>query len=93
MAFRYRRILLVGATSGIGTAMADKLISECARVTAMVRRQDWLDAFVNKHSPENVRPRSSLGFRWVSEVEAAVIRAVQYVLLYEETERWPCRGR
>jgi hypothetical protein len=27
------------------------------------------------------------GFKWASEVEAVVMRAVQYVLLYEETKR------
>lgn len=52
MAFPYRRILLVGATSGIGAAMADKLISEGAQVIAVGRRQDRLDAFVQKHGPE-----------------------------------------
>lgn len=52
MAFNYKRVLLVGATSGIGAAMADKLILEGAKVIAVGRRQDRLDAFVQKHGPE-----------------------------------------
>jgi NADPH:quinone reductase-like Zn-dependent oxidoreductase len=52
MGFRYNCVLLVGATSGIGAAMADKLVEEGARVIAVGRRQDRLDAFVKKHGPE-----------------------------------------
>ncbi|KAK4041539.1 hypothetical protein C8A01DRAFT_14718 [Parachaetomium inaequale] len=52
MAFNYKRVLLVGATSGIGAAMADKLVLEGAKVIAVGRRQERLDAFVQKHGPE-----------------------------------------
>ncbi|KAH8897122.1 NAD(P)-binding protein [Thozetella sp. PMI_491] len=52
MPFQYKRILLVGATAGIGAAMADKLIQEGAKVIAVGRRQDRLDAFVEKHGKE-----------------------------------------
>ncbi|KAL2171142.1 hypothetical protein VTG60DRAFT_3657 [Thermothelomyces hinnuleus] len=52
MAFNYKRVLLVGATSGIGEAMADKLVVEGAKVIAVGRRQERLDAFVQKHGPE-----------------------------------------
>jgi NADP-dependent 3-hydroxy acid dehydrogenase YdfG len=52
MSFNYKRVLLVGATSGIGAAMADKLILEGAKVIAVGRRQERLDAFVQKHGPE-----------------------------------------
>lgn len=52
MAFQYKRVLLVGATSGIGAAMADKLILEGAKVIAVGRRQERLDAFIQKHGPE-----------------------------------------
>ncbi|KAL2174654.1 uncharacterized protein P884DRAFT_302230 [Thermothelomyces heterothallicus CBS 202.75] len=55
MAFNYKRVLLVGATSGIGAAMADKLVVECAKVIAVGRRQERLDAFVQKHGPEKAR--------------------------------------
>ncbi|KAK4031585.1 hypothetical protein C8A01DRAFT_21224 [Parachaetomium inaequale] len=52
MSFCYKCVLLVGATSGIGAAMADKLILEGAKVIAVGRRQERLDAFVEKHGPE-----------------------------------------
>ncbi len=45
----YKCVLLVGATSGIGASMADKLIEEGAHVVAVGRRQHRLDAFVEKH--------------------------------------------
>lgn len=52
MAFNYKCILLIGATSGIGAAMADKLVLEGAKVIAVGRRQERLDAFVQKHGSE-----------------------------------------
>ncbi|RFU81178.1 hypothetical protein TARUN_1024 [Trichoderma arundinaceum] len=52
MVFQYKRVLLVGATAGIGAAMADKLIEEGSKVIAVGRRQDRLDAFVAKHGAE-----------------------------------------
>ncbi|KAL7949443.1 NAD(P)-binding protein [Trichoderma barbatum] len=52
MVFQYKRVLLVGATAGIGAAMADKLIAEGSKVIAVGRRQERLDAFVAKHGAE-----------------------------------------
>jgi NADP-dependent 3-hydroxy acid dehydrogenase YdfG len=49
MPFAYKRVLLVGATAGIGAAMAERLIAEGAKVVVVGRRQDRLDAFVQKH--------------------------------------------
>ena len=49
MSFPYKRVLLLGATSGIGLAMANRLIKEGCEVTAVGRRQDRLDAFVKEH--------------------------------------------
>ncbi|OHE97550.1 hypothetical protein CORC01_07165 [Colletotrichum orchidophilum] len=51
MSFPHKQVLLVGATSGIGAAMADKLIKNGAKVIAVGRRQERLDAFVKKHGP------------------------------------------
>ncbi|KAH7128255.1 hypothetical protein B0J11DRAFT_431887 [Dendryphion nanum] len=45
MTFPYKHILLIGATSGIGKAMADRFISENIQVTAVGRRQERLDEF------------------------------------------------
>lgn len=51
MSFPYKHILLIGATSGIGKAMADKLIAEGIHITSVGRRQDRLDAFVSEYGP------------------------------------------
>lgn len=52
MGFPYKTVLLVGATSGIGAGLADKLIREGSRVIAVGRRQDRLDAFIANHGVE-----------------------------------------
>ena len=52
MSFPYKRVLLVGATSGIGLAMAEKLITSGIKVIAVGRRQSKLDSFVQKHGSE-----------------------------------------
>ena len=49
MSFLYKHILVVGATSGIGAAMADRLVQEGSKVIAVGRRQDRLDDFIRKH--------------------------------------------
>lgn len=43
---------MVGATSGIGAAMADRLVQEGSKVIAVGRRQDRLDDFVRKHGKD-----------------------------------------
>lgn len=53
MGFPYNTVLLVGATSGIGAALADRLVQEGSKVIAVGRRQERLDAFVQKHSDAN----------------------------------------
>ncbi|KAF2190157.1 short-chain dehydrogenase/oxidoreductase [Zopfia rhizophila CBS 207.26] len=59
MAFPYKHVCLVGATSGIGRAMADRLIAEGVKVTAVGRRQDRLNEFVKEHGKTKA---SSLAF-------------------------------
>lgn len=49
MSFPYKHVLLVGATAGIGKGLADRLIKEGVKVTAVGRRQDRLDKFVKEH--------------------------------------------
>jgi NADP-dependent 3-hydroxy acid dehydrogenase YdfG len=52
MSFPYKHVLLVGATSGIGRAMAYHFIANGVKVTAVGRRQERLDEFVDKHGKE-----------------------------------------
>ena len=52
MPFPYKCVVMVGATSGIGGAMAEKLVSEGSKVIVVGRRKDRLDAFVQKHGKD-----------------------------------------
>lgn len=52
MSFPYRHVLIIGATSGIGRAMADHFIANGIRVTAVGRRQDRLGEIVAQHGSE-----------------------------------------
>ena len=52
MSFPYKRVLLIGATSGIGLGMANKLIASGIKVIAVGRRADRLDAFVAQHGAD-----------------------------------------
>lgn len=52
MAFPYKHVLLVGATAGIGRAMADRLVESGVKVTAVGRRKERLDEFVQKHGED-----------------------------------------
>jgi short-subunit dehydrogenase involved in D-alanine esterification of teichoic acids len=50
--FPYKRVVLIGATSGIGKAMADRLVREGVKVVAVGRREDRLDDFVRTHGAD-----------------------------------------
>jgi NADP-dependent 3-hydroxy acid dehydrogenase YdfG len=52
MSFPYKHVLLVGATAGIGRAMADHFISHGIKVTAVGRRQERLDQYIAQHGSE-----------------------------------------
>ncbi|KAL2065604.1 hypothetical protein VTL71DRAFT_3274 [Oculimacula yallundae] len=52
MSLPYKHVLLIGATSGIGSGMADQLARSGVKVTAVGRRQDRLDAFVAEHGSD-----------------------------------------
>lgn len=49
MGFQYKQVLMIGGTAGIGAAMADRLVQEGSKVIVVGRRQDRIDAFVQKH--------------------------------------------
>ncbi|KAJ5594620.1 uncharacterized protein N7459_000828 [Penicillium hispanicum] len=52
MSFPYKHVLLIGATAGIGRAMADRFAETGLKVTAVGRRQERLDEFVNKYGAD-----------------------------------------
>jgi len=52
MPFPYKTVLITGATSGIGLALAERMIANGIFVIAVGRRQDRLDAFVAKHGSD-----------------------------------------
>lgn len=49
MAFSYKHVLLIGATSGIGKGMAEALVEAGIKVTAVGRREERLNEFVQKY--------------------------------------------
>lgn len=49
MGFEYKKVLLIGATSGIGAAFADTLVKNGVFVIGVGRRKDRLESFVQKH--------------------------------------------
>ncbi|KAI9753348.1 MAG: hypothetical protein M4579_005206 [Chaenotheca gracillima] len=54
MPFPYKKVLVLGATSGIGLALAERIIKEGSSVIAVGRRQANLDALVQKHGSDKV---------------------------------------
>jgi NADP-dependent 3-hydroxy acid dehydrogenase YdfG len=54
----YKQVLVIGATSGIGQAMASRLVKEGSKVIAVGRRQDRLDTFVKEHGKEKAASAS-----------------------------------
>ncbi|KAJ5085683.1 hypothetical protein N7532_010454 [Penicillium argentinense] len=51
MAFPYKKIIILGATSGIGHTLAERLIQNGSFVIAVGRRKENIDLFVQKHGP------------------------------------------
>ncbi|PNS20314.1 Zinc-type alcohol dehydrogenase-like protein [Sphaceloma murrayae] len=52
MPFQYRKVLVVGASSGIGEALASKFVSEGSKVIVVGRRRENLDKFVSSHGAD-----------------------------------------
>jgi NADPH:quinone reductase-like Zn-dependent oxidoreductase len=77
MAFPYKHVLLIGATSGIGKGLADRLIKGGVKVTAVGRRKDKLDAFVSEHGEG--RAAKAVAFD-ITNLEQIPKFAAEYVL-------------
>ncbi len=52
MPFLYKKVLVIGATSGIGEAMASRLVAEGSSVIVVGRRKERLEEFVHKHGKD-----------------------------------------
>ena len=52
MPFLYKKVLVIGATSGIGEALASRFVKEGSSVIVSGRRKDRLEAFVHKHGKD-----------------------------------------
>ncbi|KAF2203351.1 short-chain dehydrogenase/ reductase-like protein [Delitschia confertaspora ATCC 74209] len=54
MSFKYNKVLVIGATSGIGEAYANKIVEDGKKAIIVGRRKENLDALVEKHGKDKV---------------------------------------
>lgn len=54
MVLKYNKILVIGATSGIGAAYAERIVKDGKKVIITGRRKENLDEFVKKHGTDTV---------------------------------------
>ena len=52
MPFQYKRVLVIGATSGIGASLADRMVKEGSNVIVVGRRKEALEDFVHAHGKD-----------------------------------------
>ena len=52
MPFQYKRVLVIGATSGIGHALSKRLIAEGSSVIVVGRRKERLEELVHTHGKD-----------------------------------------
>lgn len=54
MSFPYKKVLIIGATSGIGKALAVKLVENGTQIVIAGRRKENLDEFVQQYGSDKV---------------------------------------
>jgi short-subunit dehydrogenase involved in D-alanine esterification of teichoic acids len=54
MPLKYNKVLIIGATSGIGHAYAEKVVADGKKAIIVGRRKENLDAFVQQHGQDKV---------------------------------------
>lgn len=54
MPFPYKHVLVIGASSGIGLALAERMLSRGIKIIAVGRRQEKLDELQQKHGQDKV---------------------------------------
>ncbi|KAH6633047.1 short-chain dehydrogenase/ reductase-like protein [Boeremia exigua] len=58
MSLKYHKVLVLGATSGIGWALAEKIVQDGKSVVIVGRRQEKLDEFANKYGKDKVSTKA-----------------------------------
>lgn len=56
--FGYKKALVIGATSGIGRAIAEKLVQNGISTIIAGRRKENLDGFVQQHGSDKVQAKA-----------------------------------
>lgn len=56
MSLKYNKVLVIGATSGIGLAYAEKVIQDGKQAIIVGRRKENLDEFVSRHGSDKADP-------------------------------------
>lgn len=77
MPFPYRHVLVIGATSGIGLALAERMLSKGIKIIAVGRRQEKLNELQQKHGKDKV---STFAFD-ITNLEGIEEFASKYVFL------------
>lgn len=57
MSFPYQKVLIIGATSGIGKALATKFVEKGTKVIVAGRREENLNAFAQEHGRDYVKTK------------------------------------
>lgn len=83
MSFPYKHCLAIGATSGIGRALASRLIEAGMKVTVVGRRQERLDEFVNSHGHDKA---SGVAFD-IGRLEDIPKFAAEYVCSFRKNKK------
>ncbi|EKV14483.1 Short-chain dehydrogenase/oxidoreductase, putative [Penicillium digitatum Pd1] len=58
MAFGYKQVLIIGATSGIGKTLVDKLVQDGSKVIVAGRRKENLNEIVQRHGSDRVSAKA-----------------------------------
>jgi len=58
MPFPYKKVLVIGATSGIGKAISERLVKDDVSVVIAGRRKENLDEFVAVHGSDKVQTKA-----------------------------------
>lgn len=53
MPFPYKKVLLIGATSGLGRALAEQMLKNDIKVIVVGRRKENLDTMVSTYGADN----------------------------------------